>query len=37
MIAVGAWSAVDSLLGRALLAAGVIVLGGSLLRRRHGD
>lgn len=37
MIAAGAWSTVDSVLGRALLAAGVILLAGSLLRRRHRD
>lgn len=37
MIAAGAWSAVGSVLGRALLIAGVIVLAGSLLRRRHCD
>ena len=36
MLAGGAWSSVNSALGRALLAIGLIVLATSLLRRRPG-
>jgi membrane protein DedA with SNARE-associated domain len=36
MLAAGAWGAVNSILGRALLAAGAAVLAGSLLRRSAG-
>jgi membrane protein DedA with SNARE-associated domain len=35
MLLAGAWSAVDSVLGRVLLAVGLIALAGSLLRRRR--
>lgn len=35
MILGSAWVAVDSVLGRVLLAAGVVVVGLSVLRRRH--
>jgi membrane protein DedA with SNARE-associated domain len=37
MAASGAWSAIDSVLGRVLVAVGLIVVAGSLIRRGHRE